>query len=355
VKAEPTGPPRVGVRCDAGPTTGVGHLVRCIALAEELCSRGIDVLFLGDTGGLPWADQQLAGRGLTLRPAPADPAALAELVDREALAAVVLDGYHLHPGTGAALLARSVPVLAIVDGAFGIDQDAELYLDQNLGAADRQPRWRAEARVLAGVQYALMRNLVRARRPAAPPPPRTRGPLQVLAVFGGTDPFRAALGVAPLLLATGQPLSLTAIAAAPEVVRKLQQLPLDSGQVVRVQPPVDDLPALVTAADLVISAAGTSMWELCCLGAATAVVCVADNQETGYRTVVAEGIAAPVGRLTELATDAAARSAGVAVLTALLTDPAARSALAEAGWRRVDGRGRERVADALLAVMATSR
>lgn len=340
---------RVGVRCDAGPATGVGHLVRCIALAEELRYRGIDVVFLGDTGGLRWAEQQLASRGFPLRPAPTEPAALAEAVQPAGLRAVILDGYSLDPATGRTLRAAGVSVLAVVDGAFGADQDADIYLDQNLGAAGRS-QWPASARVLAGLRYALMRDVVRSRRPAGPPTARMSPAPHVLAVFGGTDPFRASLLVAPLLLSTDQPLTLTVIAAAPEAVETLQRLALGAGQVLQVRPPVDDLPALVPAADLVISAAGTSMWELCCLGAATGVVCVADNQEEAYRTVVAEGLAAPVGRLADLSGAAAAETARD-VLTRLLVDPAARSALATQGWRHVDGRGRERVADALLAVL----
>ena len=96
---------------------------------------------------------------------------------------------------------------------------------------------------------------------------------------------------------------------------------------------------------------GTGAEEVIPLGAATGAVCVADNQEEGYRTVVAEGLAAPVGRLADLTSNAADRKAAVTVLTRLLADPAARSALATQGWRQVDGRGRERVADVLLAVM----
>jgi spore coat polysaccharide biosynthesis predicted glycosyltransferase SpsG len=348
VKAE-TSRPRVGVRCDAGPRTGVGHLVRCIALAEELRGRGVDVLFLGDTGGLPWVEQQLDSRGLPLRPAPAEPAAFAELVRTARLGAVVLDGYHLASDTGATLRACGVRVLALVDGAYGAEQDADLYLDQNLGAADRQPSWPTGARVLAGVEYALLRDLVRCRRPAEPPTARESGTPEVLAVFGGTDPFRAALVIAPLLLATRRPLALTVVADAADVVGELRRLALDTGQRMTVRPPVEDLPALVTGADLVISAAGSSVWELCCLGAATGVVCVADNQEVGYRSVVAERLAAPVGRLAELTGDAVGRRAALDVLTELLTDPGARLALAGQGWRHVDGRGRERVADALLS------
>ena len=34
--------PHVGIRADATPTMGVGHMVRCLALAEELLDRGCD-------------------------------------------------------------------------------------------------------------------------------------------------------------------------------------------------------------------------------------------------------------------------------------------------------------------------
>lgn len=350
---------RVGVRCDAGPTTGVGHLVRCIALAEELRSRGTEVLLLGDAGGLPWAEQQLAVRGLVMHPVPDHPAELAEVATAAALDAVVLDGYHLPAGLGATLRRSGIPVLALVDGPFGADQEADLYLDQNFGAAGRQAQWPADAQVLTGVRYALLRDAVRTRRPAREPngpPPRSAGsPTKVLAVFGGTDPYRASLVLAPLLLATGAPLALTVVATAPEVVHAVQRLPLGAGQELSVRPPVDDLPALVLRADLVLSAAGTSMWELCCLGAATALVCVTDNQESGYRAITSERLAAPVGVLGDLTGDAVARRAAVEVLSQLCTDPASRTALAVRAWRLVDGHGRERVADALYRAMPGSQ
>ena len=53
--------------------------------------------------------------------------------------------------------------------------------------------------------------------------------------------------------------------------------------------------SLAAAADLVISAAGSSLSELLCIGAAAAVVCVADNQQLGYARVVAAGTAAGLG------------------------------------------------------------
>jgi spore coat polysaccharide biosynthesis predicted glycosyltransferase SpsG len=351
----------IGFRCDAGGLTGVGHLVRCIALAEELVARGVRVVFLADLAGLTWARRQLDDRGLPVRPAPRSPQALADLVLDLGLSAVVLDGYHLDPGCGAAVRARGPAVLALVDGDFGAEQEADLYLDQNLGAR-RLPGIAPLARMLAGLEYVLLRDVVRDRRPARPPladleppavlsgsrsGPSVRAP-SVLAVFGGTDPYDAAETVVPLVLAGRAPVAVTAVAARPEVAQALHALPTWPGQRVRAVAPVDDLPALVRQADLVVSASGSSVWELLCLGAPTAVVSVAPNQQAGYQQVVGRGLAAPLGVLQQLKDDPGARRAASDVLTRLLSDSGARKALATAGLAEVDGRGRERVADALL-------
>ncbi|MDI5939238.1 methyltransferase domain-containing protein [Micromonospora sp. DH15] len=114
---------RVGVRCDAGPTRGVGHLVRC--------------------------------------------------------------------------LAAGVVTLAVVDGDTR-GQDADVYLDQNLGAAHGP----LPGRLLAGTAYPLLRDAVVAARPAAPRPATPAARPRVLAFFGGTDAFGAAPVLARVLLAT---------------------------------------------------------------------------------------------------------------------------------------------------------
>ncbi|BDZ58913.1 hypothetical protein GCM10025872_25700 [Barrientosiimonas endolithica] len=60
---------------------------------------------------------------------------------------------------------------------------------------------------------------------------------------------------------------------------------------------------------------------------------------------------APLGELAALRTDPAERDAAVARLRGLLLDAAERGRLAARGRELVDGRGRERVADALLRTL----
>ncbi|WP_344255520.1 hypothetical protein [Terrabacter carboxydivorans] len=334
----------VGLRCDGGAELGVGHVIRCLALGEELLARGHRVTLLGDVGGVDWVEAQFRERGIEQRDAPADPDELAALADRLGLDAVVLDGYLLDPGCGSRLRAGGVTVLAVSDGPFGADQEADVVLDQNLGAAVDPGR---AATSLAGLDYVLFRDQVLRRRrdPASPTP--EGDPPRVLTVFGGTDPYAAGPVVVPLLLATGLALHVVCVAARPEIAERLRALETGPGQTVEVVAPVEDLAALAVTCDLAVTAAGSSVWEFLCLGVPAGLVCVTDNQAVGYDAVAARGVAGPVGLLSALRDDPGARAAAVEELRRLVEDPTVRRELTERGQRLVDGRGRRRVADAL--------
>jgi spore coat polysaccharide biosynthesis predicted glycosyltransferase SpsG len=327
----------VGFRTDAGAQRGVGHLVRCVALAEELLERGVAVKFLSDLGGLPWAEQQLTRRGLPWHPAPFDPVGLVAACDRLGLDALVIDSYTLPPEHSVAVRRTGRPVLAIVDGDFR-GQTADIYVDQNLDAVIDVE----DALGLAGLDYALLRRSVRRLRPLdAPVHQRPRTP-KVVAFFGGTDAYRAAPQVARLLTATGAAFDATVVAADDRLRQDLLAVTPGPGQHFEIISPTDDLPELLAGADLALSASGTSTWELLCLGLASALVWVVDNQIPGYERTIANGFAAGLGRLGQF-TD---RSADV--LRELLTRPGSRAALATRAWSAVDGNGVERVAEALL-------
>ncbi|TDC03336.1 spore coat protein [Nonomuraea longispora] len=322
---------RVGLRCDAGVSSGVGHLVRCVALAEELRARGVEVVFLGQVRGSAWARAQLDERGLPLADAPPAPGRLAALARELRLAAVVLDSYELPADTGAALRRAGLAVLAIADGD-PLGQQADLYLDQNLGAERRHGEGTGHGtggRWLAGARYALLRDCVlrcaRTSRPGGVP--------HVLCFFGGTDSAGVAPAWARALLATGEPFRGTVISPAP----------FEAGGPITVIPPTDRLPELMAGADLVVTAAGSAIWELLYLGVPAALTWVAANQLIGYEELVGRGVAAGLG--------AEPGERAVAALAELLADPAAREEHGRRGSGLIDGRGRSRAADALLALL----
>jgi RimJ/RimL family protein N-acetyltransferase len=110
--------------------------------------------------------------------------------------------------------------------------------------------------------------------------------------------------------------------------------------------PQDDLPALASTAGVVVSAAGTSVWELACVGAPTAIVAVTENQRTGYERAVAGGIVVGLGPLEAVR---AADDGSVRALRDLIADSERRDAVTRAGRALVDGLGADRVLDAWWA------
>lgn len=379
--------PRVGLRCDADPRMGVGHLLRQLALAEEFVDRGVEVTLLGQVTGSPLADRLLAAHGLAMVPVDEGPDALLAEVRRRGLDVVVLDGYRLPAALGITLRAAGTPVATMVDGTFGLHQDADLYVDQNFGAT-RPATVPADRGVLAGIEYALLRDVVRSRRrPAADaassaavpaeaalsgvaPADRTRAEAalpaaargvgdagrdegsapRLLCVFGGTDAYGAAPTVVSLLLGTGAPMQVVVVAGREQIVAELAAIRPGPGQRLEVVAPVDDLPGLAAGCDGVVSAAGTSIWEFFCLGLPTALVAVTANQLVGYEAVLGAGLVAPIGLLDGLRDDPTARTAAQEVLGRFAADAAWRSALGARGAALVDGDGRVRVADAILAL-----
>lgn len=335
---------RVGVRCDVGVRRGVGHVMRSLALAEELLARGVRVVFVCDSSSVPWADEQIQGRGIPVEAAVWTPEEHVELVGRLGLDAVVFDSYDLPGEVFSAVRRSGVPTLAIVDGDLR-GADADLLVDQNLSAEFDQPVLPQGAVRLAGLDYVLLRDEVLALRSSEPPVLRPAGLPKVFAFFGGTDAYGAGPYVVQALAATGVPFEATVVAPGEELVEAIALVPLQDGQHVQVIGPTSQLAQAVVESDLVVSASGTSTWELLCLGATAGLVCVVDNQAMGYERAVATGAAAGVGTLAELKADP---TKAAAVLRKLLTDAQGRAELAQAGWKLVDGQGRARVADALM-------
>lgn len=309
------------LRADAGPAIGVGHLSRCVALAEAAVARGWRVFFAGEVGGAGWLADRLAAVEVPVLA----PAELATQAASLAADVVLVDHY----GLGELPEVRSVArLVSMEDGSFG-RRAADVVVDANLFRAVRPPD--GSPVVLAGPRFAPLRADIAAARAARRA--RRAGAPRVVVVMGGGAAGPAVGAALTALRDTGVPMTVHAISASPV------EVPSDPGQVFSVQPPTPTLPALFAEADLVVSAAGVTLLELCCVGVPAALVQLADNQAAGYRAAVDQGLAAGLGTVEDL------RHA-VEPLRHLLLNPEARAALSTAASTTVDGRGAARILDA---------
>ncbi len=103
-----------------------------------------------------------------------------------------------------------------------------------------------------------------------------------------------------------------------------------------------DMPTLMNWADVAVSAAGSTCWELACLGVPFGTIVVAQNQEEVAKGLAAAGIAVNFGRARELTSEKLA-----ADIASLMANRDQRCMMVEKGRELVDGHGAARVVEAM--------
>jgi len=338
------GPGNLLVRADAGLEIGTGHVMRCLALAQAWQDMGGHVTFV-----ISAPPKNLRSRPLTERidvvdleadPASADDAEITVKRARELSAATVIDGYHFgfefqkH-------IHGSVPSLLVIDdhGSIG-SYRSDWILDQNLGAdAEMYNQRTAKTSLLVGTTYALLRREFSKWRTA-----RAKAPTcvrRVLVTFGGSDPGEMTRKVITALdLVEHQAFEVVAVLGMMNRQAMLSD-PIDFGSRHRLNivSDVSDMAALMRTVDLAIGAAGSTSWELACLGVPAVLTSMADNQRPIMAALQREGAAIGVTAEGVGFVERVAR-----VVDALATDAERRALMSEKGMALVDGCGAARVA-----------
>lgn len=298
---------RIVFRADASVDIGMGHLMRCLTLANALSARGHECLFVTRAGAdgflAPLRDAEHEIHQLTATPeaggygphdaAPAHAAWLAgdwrsdAAQTRDILRDLdadwfVLDHYALDAAWEGAALPPAVQ-LAVIDDLFDRPHRADLLVDQNIAItrAAYDGLVPGDCHVLAGPEFALLRPEFAALRPAALAR-RRHGRLEhLLIAMGGVDRDNATAtvlaGLQGVDLPEGMRITVVLGANAPHH-RAVETLAADMKRPTRLCSDVRDMAGLMADADLAIGAAGSSSWERCCLGLPSIVLMLAGNQ-----------------------------------------------------------------------------
>ena len=323
---------RLYVRVDADRRIGVGHFMRCLALAEAWREAGDDVTFVGSypkTLSDRLAERGIDAAGADLEIPPSVP--------------VVIDGYEFDAETRRALAGSDRRLLVIDDQGDLPAYPGALLLNQNPGA-ERIAYRDAPVTRLLGPRYALVRAEFRDRTDKPReilPSART-----LLLTMGGSDPAGHTARFVELLSRPefAEQTVRVLIGPANPAREELVRLCREAGP--RVEPLADvaEMAGLLEQADLAIAAAGSVCWELACTGLPAAVLATAENQ-----VAVAAGMAA-AGAAVDLAPAGGTAPTSEAIsqtIVELCRDPARRRRMRDAGRRLIDGRGAERVVAAL--------
>lgn len=338
----------VAFRVDGDRRIGLGHAMRCMALATALQQRGARALFV--TRSLAEALQRkIASRGFPVR--YIGPCSDEEEDARLTLTAVgedcanawiCVDHYDLGACWERVAASRGARVAAIDD--FGVRaHDCDLVIDHNIGVtrSDYVHRTSARARLCLGPAYALLRPEFALRSVR-----RLRKRVErVHVAFGGADPMRdtekalAALGRAHLRSVPADVVLGAANPRAFSIQRFVAGLPS-----VRLHIDVENMVDLLTQADLAVGAAGVSALERCALGLPSLVVIAAANQRRIAQALASQGAAIVLGESATVSSDDIADAIG-----SLLEKPAPLASYSQAAAALCDGAGAARVAEVMLS------
>jgi UDP-2,4-diacetamido-2,4,6-trideoxy-beta-L-altropyranose hydrolase len=341
-------------RADANVAMGTGHVMRCLALAQAWQDSGGRAIFaMAET--TPALTARLQAESCEVVPirdtvgarvGSADDSALTAALAREHEAEwVVVDGYQLGGDYQEALKSAGLKVLFMDDYGHGERYSSDVVVNANVCAdealyGNREPY----TRLLLGPRYCMLRREFNAwRRWQREVTPVVH---KVLVTMGGSDPENVTGRVLEGLSlgGCGDMETTVVVGGSNPHFEALDQRASSMGRKVTVQRDTAQMARLMADADVAISAAGSTCWELCLLGLPALLVDVALNQAALARELNRRGCAIHLGSSRDVSAEKIAEG-----LRRIIQSQDVRQSLSRASRELVDGDGARRVVSSLSA------
>lgn len=335
------------IRADASATMGTGHLMRCLAVAQEWRARGGTVTLVTVCAMDALLDRfavegvEIIRLGKTY-PDDADWAIMRRVLHEYADAWVILDGYHFDARYQQDVLSTRHRLAVVDDNAHLPEYFANVILNQNIHASELADRYGPSPVLLLGPRYALLRREFSGHDPAARDHPGVAS--RVLVSFGGSDPGNVTQKVLAALADVKVPglevvVLLGAANARAEAVRAAVHRARFS---VHVERDSRNVAEWMAWAHIAVAAAGSTTWELAYMGVPSILITVAENQRYLARRASAAGIAQWAGEGHELTPEDLAQA-----IRTLCEDQTRRIEMSRRSRDLIDGRGAARFLDVL--------
>jgi UDP-2,4-diacetamido-2,4,6-trideoxy-beta-L-altropyranose hydrolase len=291
------------IRTDAGVNIGIGHLMRCIALAQAWKEQGGEVTFIGKYDS-DIVKRRLLNEGFKITclsecyPLPSDIiSTLKEISGKKGW--VVLDGYHFSTSYQKSIRYSGFKLLVIDDLNHLPYYDADIILNQNLGAETLEYKCNEGARVLKGNKYVLLRQEFNKYNHFKRPIGQTAR--NILVTIGGSDNLDVTSKIIRALEKCDKNDVIAKIVIGPANPQKDALIARCS--LSKVFEPVlnpENMAELMEWADIAITGGGTTVWECIFMQLPTLVIIVADNQKEEVKKLELLGAVRSLGLASEL-------------------------------------------------------
>lgn len=279
-------------RVDSSSQIGAGHLMRCLALADELdkaknynitfiCSDLVGNLirlinyqvlilpkkanFKSNSTYINWlGSSQTEDANQTIKVLPKNTNIL------------IVDSYALD-SSWHRILKNHSKIIMVIDDLANRNFDCDILLNQNLGFQihNYNNKIPEDCSLLLGCDYALLRHQFADLRPKALlKRKKTKSIQNILITMGGSDKMNITYEVIKQL---DKNLNIVVVLGATSV-HKDTILHYARDKKIKIIVDAKNMPELMLKADLAIGAGGSTSWERCCLGLPSLTFILSENQ-----------------------------------------------------------------------------
>ena len=327
-------------RADANPKIGTGHVMRCLSLADALRDRGRTAVFVLAE---PYFQAVIQARGYHCTILQTDHSRLEEelpvflpLLEREQPALVILDSYFV---TAEYLRAvKHMAPLLYIDDLNAFDYPADIVVNYNIfGPETAYPENKT---YLLGPQYAPLRKEFQGLEKRVV----KERVEHVLVSTGGTDPYHTALRCVGYLRKHPISSELTYHFVLGAMNQDIEEIQKAAAGVpgIELHCQVTDMRTWMLQCDAALSAAGTTLYELCACGLPTVTYILADNQIPGAAAFQKVGLMPCAG---DIRSNPTFEEQLMTQLQLLMSDRERRRRVAQQMQEVVDGNGAGRFAE----------
>ena len=335
------------IRADANADIGVGHVMRCLGLAQHWQAQGGRIIFILAQSN-PALEKRLQLENFetqilnTISGSLEDAHLTAQIIRKTGSKILLADGYHFKQNWFAVLRKESVKLALWTDYLQDLFLPIDLLLNQNPHATVAEYQSMApEANVLAGLNYLVLRKEFLSRPELRKC--RNHGVKKLLITLGGADSANDSSKILAVLKTTTHSLSKISLVVGhnnskfDELSKEAKSLPF-----VTIEKAKEDFAQYSQEFDLAITAAGATLWELGYLGLPSLAYIVADNQVPLAQSIQSLGMGVNMGWNSEFRADLL-----INTLEGLFTDPLRLETMSKNALSVIDGQGGARVTAAL--------
>jgi UDP-2,4-diacetamido-2,4,6-trideoxy-beta-L-altropyranose hydrolase len=337
------------LRTDASAEIGAGHAMRCLGLAEAWRRAGGNVVF-AMAERLEHIDAAVRSVG---RVEPVDALCGSDedvrltlgAAQRHDAACIVVDGYRFTEAYLRDVSGGDSRTMAVDDTASLSRYDVDVILNENLGASPSEYEGKTAARLLLGTDYLLLREMFLAWADRSRPTPDLAR--ELLVTLGGGcsgQSLAAVLDAVGRVRVPGFGVTVVGDVDAPTAELGSGG---DDAPNVRFRGTVADMAAAMASADIAVSGGGVSSLELAFMGVPSVTLVLSEDQARNAVGLDAAGVAIDAGPAGAIEPAALA-----AVIESLCRDGGRRARMRASAQALVDGRGADRVAGALMEMIA---